>query len=127
MIYDVKRKTLPAISRTVGLSNEQGLLHFFTEQKWKTKTLTQARLKLIVQVLANREILLIIDCTRDTNEGDTTDYLKRDYIGNLSKFENKIVAVTAYVLFEEMAFTLIFEVYKPKQRLLEKSVYYSKP
>ena len=28
MISDIKRKTLPAISRAVGLSNEQGLLHF---------------------------------------------------------------------------------------------------
>jgi len=28
MISDIKRKTLPAISRVVGLSNEQGLLHF---------------------------------------------------------------------------------------------------
>ncbi len=31
MISDIKRKTLPAISRVVGLSNEQGLLHFLTD------------------------------------------------------------------------------------------------
>ena len=28
MIFDIKRKTLPAIARVFGLSNEQGLLHF---------------------------------------------------------------------------------------------------
>jgi SRSO17 transposase len=28
MISEVKRKTLPEIARVVGLSNEQGLLHF---------------------------------------------------------------------------------------------------
>ena len=28
---DIKRKTLPAISRVVGLSNEQKLLHFLGE------------------------------------------------------------------------------------------------
>jgi SRSO17 transposase len=31
MISDIKGKTLPAISRVVGLSNEQGLLHCLTE------------------------------------------------------------------------------------------------
>jgi len=36
MISDIKRKTLPAISRVVGLSNEQGLLHFLTESPWKS-------------------------------------------------------------------------------------------
>jgi len=35
MISDIKRKTLPAIARVVGLSNEQGLLHFLTESPWK--------------------------------------------------------------------------------------------
>lgn len=28
MISDIKRKSLPEIARVVGLSNEQGLLHF---------------------------------------------------------------------------------------------------
>jgi len=57
MISDIKRKTLPAISRVVGLSNEQGLLHFLTESPWKESQLREARLKLILQVLAGREIL----------------------------------------------------------------------
>ena len=35
MISDIKRKTLPEIARVVGLSNEQGLLHFLTESPWK--------------------------------------------------------------------------------------------
>ena len=29
--YDIRRKTLPAISRVVGLSNEQKFLYFLTE------------------------------------------------------------------------------------------------
>lgn len=43
------------------------------------------------------------------------------------KIENGIVAVTAYGLLEGMTFALIFEVYKPKQRLLESDVYQTKP
>lgn len=127
MVSDIKRKTLPAISRLVGLSNEQGLLHFLTESPWQVELLRNARLKLILQVLAGREITLIIDETGDRKKGNTTDYVKRQYIGNLGKIENGIVAVTAYGLWEGMTFPLSFEVYKPKERLREEDVYLSKP
>jgi len=40
--------------------------------------------------------------------------VKRQYIGNLGKIENGIVAVTAYGL---ITVPLLFEVYKPKERL----------
>jgi SRSO17 transposase len=127
MISDIKRKTLPAIARVVGLSNEQGLLHFLTESPGKIEQLRQQRLRLILQVLADREITLIIDETGDRKKGETTDYVKRQYIGNLGKIENGIVAVTAYGLLEGMTFPLIFEVYKPKERLREGEPYLSKP
>lgn len=52
IISDIKRKTLPAIARVVGLDNEQGLLHFITESPWTVKSLRKARLKLILQVLS---------------------------------------------------------------------------
>ncbi len=77
------------------MSNEQGLLHFLTDSPWKSEQLRAARLRLILQVLAGREIVLIIDETGDRNKGDATDYVKRQYIGNLGKIENGIVAVTA--------------------------------
>lgn len=48
MISDVKRKTLPAISHVVGLSNEQGLLYFLTESLGKFSQLREARLRLIL-------------------------------------------------------------------------------
>jgi SRSO17 transposase len=129
MISDIKRKTLPVIARVVGLSNEQSLLHFLTESPWRLEQLRQTRLKLILQqVLAGREITLIIDKTGERKKGETTDYVKRQYIGNLGKIENGIVAITAYGLVEGMTFPLIFEVYKPKEKLREGEPYYlSKP
>jgi SRSO17 transposase len=54
-------------------------------------------------------------------------YVKRQYIGNLGKVENGIVAVTAYGLIEGMTFPLIFEVYKPKERLKRGDTYRTKP
>lgn len=50
MISDIKRK-IPVISRMVGLSNEQGLLHFLTESLREVEQLREGRLKLILQVL----------------------------------------------------------------------------
>ena len=69
IISDIKRKTLPAIARVVGLSNEQGLLYFLTESPWKVEQLKQTRLKLILQVLAGREITLIIDESSNQKKG----------------------------------------------------------
>ena len=127
MISDIKCKTLPAIARVVGLSNEQRLLHFLTKFPGKIEQLRQQRLRLILQVLIGREITLIIDETGERKKGETTDYVKRQYIGNLGKIENGIVAVTADGLLEGITFPLIFEVYKPKESLREGEPYLSKP
>src|SRR5579883_2365898 len=127
MISEIKRKTLPEISRVVGLNNEQGLLHFLTESPWEIEKLTEARLNLILQVLADREIILIIDETGDKKKGSTTDYVKRQYIGNLGKIENGIVAVTAYGVLDGMTFPLLFEIYKPREKLKPGDKYLSKP
>ena len=53
--------------------------------------------------------------------------MKRQYIGNLGKIENGIVAVTAYGLFKGMTFPLAFKIYKPKERLLAGDTYKNKP
>jgi SRSO17 transposase len=84
------------IAKVVGLEQEQSLHHFLSASPWKAQQLRQQRLKLILQVLERREIILIIDETGDCKKGDDTDYVKRQYIGNLGKIENGIVAVTAY-------------------------------
>lgn len=127
MISDIKRKSLPAIAKVVGLDQEQSLHHFLTTSPWKVEQLRQQRLKLILQVLGGREISLIIDETGDRKKGDDTDYVKRQYIGNLGKIENGIVAVTAYGVIDKITFPLTFEVYKPKERLQDGDKYLSKP
>jgi SRSO17 transposase len=127
MLADIKRKSLPAIARVAGLEQEQSLHHFLTVSPWQVEQLREQRLKLILQVLEGREIILIIDETGDRQKGDDTDYVKRQYIGNLGKIENGIVAVTAYGVIDGMTLPLAFEVYKPKQRLQAGDRYLSKP
>ena len=126
-ISDLKRKTLPAIAKIVGLSNQQGLNHFLTDSPWSASKLRALRLELILQVLKGRPIIVIIDETGDKKKGNKTDYVKRQYIGNLGKTENGIVVVTAYGVFCGMTFPLLFEVYKPKERLKPGDQYRTKP
>ncbi len=127
IISDIKRKTLPAIAKSVGLKNEQGLLHFLTESPWKAEELEKRRLEVILKILEGKEIMVIIDETGDKKKGKTTDYVKRQYIGNLGKIESGIVSVNAYGYCEGMTFPLKFKVFKPKGRIQEEDKYKTKP
>ncbi len=80
-----------------------------------------------LQILGEKEIVLVIDDTGDRKKGHHTDYVKRQYIGNLGKIENGIVAVTAYGVLNSITLPLLFEVYKPKERILPDDTYRSKP
>jgi SRSO17 transposase len=127
MISEIKRKSLPAIAKAVGLDNQQNLHHFLTESPWRAEQLRQKRLELILKVLNGRKLILLIDETGDCKKGTSTDYVKRQYIGNVGKRENGIVAVTAYGLVDGMILPLAFEVYKPRERLKPGDEYQSKP
>lgn len=127
LISEIKRKTLPAIAKVVGLEDAEGLDNFLTEAPWSVEELRNRRLKLIINLIRGEEIMVIIDETGDKKKGKTTDYVKRQYIGNLGKIENGIVAVTSYGLWRGITFPLIAEVYKPRERLQEGDDYKSKP
>lgn len=127
MVSEIKRKTLPAIAKVVGLENHQSLHHLLTESPWSAAELRRQRLELILLVLQGRPIVLIIDETGDKKKGNKTDYVKRQYIGNLGKTDNGIVAVTAYAVLSGMTFPLMFEIYKPKERLQPGDKYLTKP
>jgi SRSO17 transposase len=127
IISDIKRKTLPEIAKVAGLENPQSLDHFLVHSPWDIEAFKQRRLSQILEVLAGRSIILIIDETGDPKAGTSTDYVKRQYLGNLGKVDNGIVAVTAYGVIEGMTFPLIFEVYKPHERLKPGDQYRSKP
>lgn len=127
MISDIKRKSLPAMAKAVDRDNHQSLHHFLTESPWSASQLRQKRLELTLKVLNGRSMVLLIDETGDCKKGTSTDYVKRQYIGNVGKKENGIVAVTAYGLVDGMILPLTFEVYKPKERLQPTDEYQSKP
>jgi len=127
LISDIKRKSLPAIAKIVGLENGQGLHHFISQSPWKTEELEKRRLEIILRILEGREIIVIIDETGDKKKGKKTDYVKRQYIGNLGKIENGIVSVNAYGYCEGITFPLKFKIFKPKEKLKEGDKYQTKP
>jgi SRSO17 transposase len=127
LISNIKRKSLPEVAKIVGLENAQGLHHFLSQSPWEAKKLEERRLEIILNILEGKEIDVIIDETGDKKKGKKTDYVKRQYIGNLGKIENGIVSVNAYGYCEEITFPLKFKIYKPKERLKEGDVYKSKP
>jgi SRSO17 transposase len=127
LISQVKRKTLPAIATVAGLDNAQSLHPFLTESPWEISAFRQQRLRRILQTIGERKIALVIDDPGDRKKGQQTDYVKRQYIGNLGKIENGIVAVPAYGVIDSITLPLLFEVYKPKERLKPDDTYRSKP
>ncbi len=109
LISDLKTKSLPAIAKVVGLENGQGLHHFLSQSPWKAEELEKKRVEIILAILEGAEIIVIIDETGDKKKGKTTDYVKRQYIGNLGKIENGIVTVNAYGYWQGMIFPLMFK------------------
>ena len=88
MISEIKRKTLPAIARAVGLADSQSLHHFLSKSPWDVEQLRNRRLQLLLKALNGASFILFIDETGDKKKGTTTDYVDRQYIGNLGKIEN---------------------------------------
>lgn len=127
LISELKRKSLPEIAKVVGRENEQGLLHFLSESPWQALELEKRRLEIILKILERREIVVIIDETGDKKKGKKTDYVKRQYIGNLGKIESGIVPVNAYGYCAGMTFPLKFKVFKPKEKLKEGDLAQTQP
>lgn len=123
---EIKRKTLPAIAKAVGLKNEQSLHHFLTESPWSVEAVRKQRLKIILEKIGGEKIILIIDETGDKKKGKTTDYVARQYIGSLGKKESGIVSVNAYGIWRGITFPLLFKIYKPKTRLKQDDEYKTK-
>jgi SRSO17 transposase len=126
LISDVARKSLPAIGRTVG-ADPQALHHFIANAGWGVAKLRQRRLQRTREALRGRAFVLCIDETGDQKYGTVTDYVSRQYIGNLGAIETGLVSVNAYGVLDSVTFPLLFQVFKPERRLKSDDTYQSKP
>ena len=127
LLSELPRKSLPSLARAVGLSSSQRLNHFLTEASWETSLLRERRLRIILQLIGKKEMVLCIDETGDVKKGKATDYVAKQYIGNLGKTERGIVSVNAYGIVEGITYPLLFKIFKPKGCLKPEDTYKTKP
>jgi SRSO17 transposase len=127
MLSEIRTKSLPEIAKIAGLKDGQSLHHFLRDALWDVKKLKEIRLWLTKILIGEREIILCIDETGDKKKGKATDYVTRQYIGNLGKTENGIVSVNAYGVVDGITYPLMFKIFKPKNRMKSGDEYKSKP
>ncbi|HEY9878278.1 MAG TPA: IS701 family transposase [Leptolyngbyaceae cyanobacterium] len=127
LISELPRKSLPAIAQMVGLKDSQNLHHFLHQAVWETPRLRARRLRLVKSILGDTPIILVIDETGDRKKGNATDYVAKQYIGNLGKTANGIVSVNAYGVVGNITYPLLFKIFKPRSRLQEGDEYKTKP
>ena len=127
MISELPRKSLPEIARIAGLKDGQGLHHLLRDAMWDVKAFQEMRLWLTRATIGLRPITLCIDETGDEKKGLATDYVAKQYIGNLGKVKNGIVSVNAYAVIDNMTYPLMFKVFKPRTRLKSGEQYKTKP
>ena len=127
IISEVKRKSLPEIARAVGLKDGQSLHNFLRDSPWDAHALREMRLWLIKVSVGDKPLILCIDETGDKKKGTATDYVAKQYLGNLGKTANGIVSVNAYAIVDDITIPLLFKIFKPRTRLKEGDVYKTKP
>ena len=64
---------------------------------------------------------------RAPRQGKTTDYVAKQYIGNLGKTAQGIVSVNAYAVVSEITYPLLFKIFKPRKCLKPGDEYKTKP
>jgi SRSO17 transposase len=127
ILSEIPRKSLPEIAKIVGLKDGQSLHHFLRDGLWDVAAVRETRMWLTKLFIGEREIILCIDETGERKKGKSTDYVSRQYIGNLGKIENGIVSVNAYAVGDRITYPLAFKIFKPKNRLQPGDKYKTKP
>lgn len=101
--------------------------HFLRDAFWDVNAVRETRLWLTSLLIGDLEIVLCIEETGDKKKGKATDYVARQYIGNLGKTETGIVAVNAYGVVNGITIPLLFKIFKPRSRLQPGDKYKTKP
>lgn len=127
ILSQLPRKSLPEIAKIVGLKDGQSLHHFLRDSNWNLDSVRQIRLEITKAVIGARPIILCIDETGDIKKGNATDYVTKQYIGNLGQTENGMVSVNAYGVVDGITYPLLFKVFKPKSRLKSGDIYKTEP
>ncbi len=126
IVSPIKRKSLPEITKVVGINSPQSLHHFIANSPWSVEELQSRRLTITLEALKGAKIIVVVDETGDRKKGTKTDYVARQYLGSVGKVDSGIVSVNAYGIYENITFPLTFKVFKPKGTLKPGDKYQTK-
>jgi len=72
-----------------------------------------SRLRLIKQTIGQRRIVCALMKVEMSKKEKTTDYVAKQYIGNIGQTANGIVSVNAYAVVDKLTYPLLFKICKP--------------
>jgi len=116
LLCQLHRKNVEVMSSKIVGQEYQSLHHFLSDAPWDAKELNRLRL---AALLANRRTapcdkgVLIIDDTGVPKRGDSTEGVKRQYIGQLGKTANGQVFVTSHYADERFHWPIDVRAYVP--------------
>jgi hypothetical protein len=116
LVCQLHRKNVEAMSSKIVGQDYQSLHHFLCDAPWEDKELNRMRL---AALLSNRRTapcdkgVLIIDDTGVPKRGDSTEGVKRQYIGQLGKTANGQVFVTSHYADERFHWPVEVSPYVP--------------
>src|SRR4028119_2427561 len=120
LLGESERKNLSQMAaNAVGVTYHK-LHHFLTEAPWSAMELNQRRLEVMNQcrqTKINRGFSLIVDDSGHRKSGNFTEVVGRQYIGEIGKTENGVVAVTTHLYDGIKSLPLDIELYQKADSL----------
>jgi SRSO17 transposase len=98
------------------------LHHFLTESPWSDRQVNECRLQVMNQCRQTqipRGFSLIVDDSGHRKSGNLTAGVGRQYLGEIGKTDNGIVAVTTHLYDGKKSLPLDIEIYQPASSLKE--------
>lgn len=117
MLADIGHKSLKAIANAIEFTSYGGLRDFFNDSSWEVQALRQRRLDLTLNKLNQQSFVLVIQEVGIPKKGKSTDYVMWQDMPNLGRRENGLIVLITYGVCQERVFPLMFEVFKPRDRL----------
>jgi len=99
LLSEAHRKNIEALSAKIIEEPYQSLHHFLTDAPWDAEEVNRRRIEALQadpRTAARPEGVLILDDTGVPKKGDSTEGVKRQYIGQLGKTANGQVFVTSH-------------------------------
>ena len=99
LISETHRKNIEAMSAKIVGQPYQGLHHFLSEAPWDNAKINRRRLAALMgnpRTAPCQKGVLVLDDTDVPKKGDSTEGVKRQYIGQVGKTANGRVFVTSH-------------------------------